>query len=105
MEDNEKYGLTISDIWNIVSVFRHNQKIKEVILFGSRAKGTFANGSDIDIALKGEDMTTKDITTALLLLDELFLPYKFDLIIFDRINEQALIGHIKRVGKVLYRRS
>ena len=104
MNKNIKYGLTDPDINNIISILRKNKRITEIILFGSRAKGTFNNGSDIDIALKGYDLKLNDIINALLEIDNLLLPYKFDLVIFDRIKEKALIEHINRVGIVLYKK-
>ena len=104
MNENTKYGLLESDIKNIISILRKNGRINEIILFGSRAKGTFNNGSDIDIALKGDDLKLTDIINSSLEIDNLLLPNKFDLIIFSRIKEQALIEHINRVGIILYKR-
>ncbi|MCD4698047.1 MAG: nucleotidyltransferase domain-containing protein [Bacteroidales bacterium] len=104
MNENKKYGLSGSDINNIISVLKNNRKINEIILFGSRAKGNFSGGSDIDIALKGDNLKLNDVIDASIEIDNLFLPYKFDLIIFNRIKEPALIDHINRVGKVIYER-
>ena len=104
MNENTKYGLLDSDINNIISILHNNEQITEIILFGSRAKGTFNNGSDIDLALKGDGLKLNDIINALLEIDNLLLPYKFDLIIFDRIKEKALIEHINRIGIVLYKK-
>ena len=73
-------------------------------MFGSRAKGTFSNGSDIDIALKGNNLTLKDILEATAEAEKLLLPYKLDLVLYARINEPALIEHIDRVGVVLFKR-
>ena len=98
------YGLGKSNIDAIVSVFSKNIKISTAILFGSRAKGNFSQGSDVDIALKGNGLNLDDLLNASLEIDDLLLPYKFDLIIFERIKEQALIEHINRVGIKLYER-
>ena len=102
MRNNDKSGLSVADLENVLSVLKKNTKIKQVILFGSRAKGNFRQGSDVDIALKGEGLKLKDILEASIKIDELLLPYKFDLIIFDRIKEISLIEHIERVGKTLF---
>ncbi|MCF6172138.1 MAG: nucleotidyltransferase domain-containing protein [Bacteroidales bacterium] len=104
MVENKKYGLLKSDLNNVVSILNKNKKISGVILFGSRAKGNFKEGSDVDLALKGTALNLNDIIDLSLEIDQLFLPYKFDLIIFDRIKEAALIEHINRVGIVLYER-
>lgn len=104
MPENLKYGLSEATISEIVSILKRNQRIHKVILFGSRAKGTFSNGSDIDLALVGIDLGLNDILDASVGIEELTLPYKFDLVIYDRIKEVALINHIKRVGIVLFDR-
>ena len=104
MRNNDNFGLSIADLENVLSILKKNTKIKQVILFGSRAKGNFKPGSDVDIALKGEGLKLKDILDASIEIDELLLPYKFDLIIYDRINEIALVEHIDRIGIVLFNR-
>jgi predicted nucleotidyltransferase len=105
MNTDIKYGLATSDIENIVSILKKNERIKQIILFGSRAKGFFKEGADIDLALKGEKLNLNDIINASLELDNLLLPYKIDLVIFERIKEQGLIDHINRIGITLFERS
>lgn len=104
MIKNEDVGLTDSDVSDIIGVITRNSKISKVILFGSRAKGTFSTGSDIDIALSGNELNTNDIIDLMIALEELYLPYKFDLLILERIKENELLAHISRVGMVLYDR-
>jgi len=104
MKPTSKYGLSEADLQNIVTVFKSNDRISSVILFGSRAKGTYNPGSDIDLALKGDNLNLNDILEASVLLEELFLAFKFDLIIYDRIKEDALRKHIDTSGKILFER-
>jgi uncharacterized protein len=104
MPKKEKYGLPESTLEDVTSILKKNYKISKLILFGSRAKGSFNNGSDVDIALQGSELALNDILDASLEIENLFLPYKFDLIIYDRIIEESLISHINRVGIVLYQR-
>jgi len=104
MKLNSKYGLSETDLKDIVAVFESNLRIYSVILFGSRAKGTYNPGSDIDLALKGDNLNLNDILEASLLLEELFLAFKYDLIIYDRIKEDALRKHIDTSGKILFER-
>jgi len=104
MNSVTQYGIPESDLDALLSELKKNSKINEIILFGSRAKGTFRNGSDIDIALKGRKLKLNDILDATLDIDKLLLPYKLDLVIYTRIIEPALIEHIKRVGIVLFKR-
>lgn len=105
MIKKEDTGLTDADLSDIIGVIIRNDKISKVILFGSRAKGTYGNGSDIDIALSGNELNTNDIIDFAIDLEELNLPYKFDLLILERIKENELLAHISRVGKVLYDKS
>ena len=104
MDGYKKYGLQKTDINNVVAILQANKKITKIVLFGSRAKGNFNKGSDVDIALIGDNLVLNDILDLSLKIDNLFLPYKFDLIIFDRIKEKALVEHINRVGIILFQR-
>ena len=104
MNSITQYGIPESDLDALLSELKKNTEIKEIILFGSRAKGTFSNGSDIDIALKGRKLKLNDILDAMSGIDKLLLPYKLDLIIYTRIKEPDLIEHIKRVGIILFKR-
>ncbi len=98
MRNDLNVGLNINDLESIRRVIKSFPKIEDAVLFGSRAKGTYSNGSDIDIALKGGNMLLNDMLDLSNALEELLLPYKFDLILYDRITESALIDHINRVG-------
>lgn len=100
--NKRKYGLLETDIERIVFIFKSNPKIDDIILFGSRAIGSYNPGSDIDIAIKGIDINLTDILNAKVEIDKLCIPYKVDIIIFSRITEKALIEHINRVGISLF---
>jgi len=104
MDETIKYGLLESDIHQIVSVMQQNQKITKVVLFGSRAKGTCHAGSDVDLALFGDDLALNDLLELTIEIEKLNLPYKFDLILYKRIKETSLIEHINRVGTKLFER-
>jgi predicted nucleotidyltransferase len=105
MDNSTKFGLPESDLGLIITELSNNKNIDEAILFGSRAKGNYKNGSDIDIALKGEGINLNDILDLSIAVEKLNLPYKLDLIIYNRIKENALIGHINRVGVLLFKRN
>lgn len=96
------YGLSQEEIDSIIKALASEKKVTQAILFGSRAKGNFRPGSDIDIALKGENLGLSELNSLYATLDELPLIYKFDLVIFDRITEPALVEHIERVGVELH---
>ena len=104
MTENRKYGLLKKDIDSLVSIISSNQKVDKIILFGSRAKNNFTAGSDIDLALKGNLLKLNDVLDFKIKAENLSLPYKIDLIIYDCIKEPDLISHIDRVGINLFER-
>ena len=94
----EQFGLRQSDLESIIEVLLKFDNIGEAIIFGSRAKGNYRQGSDVDIALKG-NIDFKTITRVSYLLNqESLMPYKFDIINYARIHHQDLKHHIDRVG-------
>ncbi len=97
------YGLKEEVVKKINSIFAEYEEVQEVILYGSRAKGNYKPGSDIDLTLKGKNINLKVINKISLNLDDLLLPYTFDLSIYHQINNQDLIDHIKRVGKRFFK--
>ncbi len=99
-----KFGLKNETIAQILSIFKKYSQIKKAILYGSRAKGNFKNGSDIDIVLTGEDLTIIELIKISSLLDDLLLPYTIDLSIYHKIKNPDLIEHIKRVGVAIYKK-
>ncbi|MEJ7694752.1 restriction endonuclease subunit S [Daejeonella sp.] len=99
-----KSGLPKESIKQIQDVFGSLLKVDAVLLFGSRAKGSFTEGSDIDLAVKGRKFNHKDILSLNAQLEELNLPYKIDLLNYNTINEPDLVEHIHRVGVVFYER-
>ena len=98
-----RYGLTEHTIKKIISIFNKIPKIEEVILFGSRAMGNYREGSDVDLALKGENLDMNELLKLSAELDELDLPYHFDLLIFEKIKHRDLLDHICRVGQTIYK--
>jgi len=99
------FGLRQQDMDEIVRILHRFPVIEEAVLFGSRAKGTFKKGSDVDIAVKGKDIDHADVASlSFLLNEESAMPYFFDIIHFDEISEKELLAHINRVGRCLYSR-
>ena len=96
------YGLKDIHIKKIQSVFANHSNVKKAILYGSRAKGTYRNGSDIDLTLTGENLDLSTLFKIENEIDDLLLPYKIDLSIFHKIENPDLVEHINRVGKVFY---
>ncbi len=100
-----EFGLSHQTREAIVSVFEKYKQVEKAVLYGSRAMGTYRNGSDIDLTLFGEQLDLSILHLIEDELDELFLPYKIDLSLHDHINNAALKDHIATVGKVLYTKS
>lgn len=96
-------GLTQHTFKQIINVFIKDPKVEEVILFGSRAMGNFREGSDIDLALKGKDLDMDALLKLSATLDELDLPYHFDLLLFEKIGNTDLLDHICKVGQTIYK--
>lgn len=96
-------GLAPQEIDLMRGVFRRFPAISEVTLYGSRAKGTYRPESDIDLALVGvdDDVQAEAVADE---LDELPLPYRFDVKAYGGIKYGPLREHIARVGVSLYRR-
>ena len=99
-----KFGLTDETINKINAVFAKYPDIEEVIIFGSRAKGTFREGSDIDFTLKGDNLTETIKSKISLEIDELNTPYLFDVSLFQKLKSPDLEEHINRVGKTFYKK-
>jgi type I restriction enzyme S subunit len=99
-----QYGLKDTDIQKIRQVFTSYKEIKQVVIYGSRAKGNYKPISDIDLTLEGEGL---NLTLQYRIeddLDDLLLPYKMDVSIFCQISNPDLIEHINQVGKVFYKK-
>lgn len=97
-----KIGLDFPVIKKIRAVFSGFPQIEQVLLYGSRAKGNFRPGSDIDLTLMGEQLTMSQLIQIENELDDLSLPYKIDLSLLHAIESKDLIDHIHRIGIMFY---
>lgn len=97
-----KFGLKEKVIEQVNSVFVKFPQVEQVVIYGSRAKGNYKKGSDIDLSLKGIDIDLFLMHTIELEIDDLLLPYTFDISIFKQISNPDLIEHINRVGLEFY---
>lgn len=93
-------GLDKTDIEKIQEIFACHREVEKVILYGSRAKGNYKPASDINLTLVGKDLNLTIQQEIESELDDLLLPYKFDISIYHQISNKDLIGHIERVGKI-----
>lgn len=98
------YGLSNTTIEKVCDVLSLHPSVEKAVLYGSRAKGNFKPGSDIDLSLHGAAITLQELGDIYSELDDLMLPYTIDLLIFDTLNHVKLREHIERVGKIIYQR-
>jgi type I restriction enzyme S subunit len=99
-----RFGLPEDIITKLNEVFEVNAKVDKALIFGSRAKGNYRSDSDIDIAIKGADITLDDILKMQVEFEEKGIKYKIDLVDYHTVKEEALIEHVDRVGIEMYRR-
>ena len=100
-----KYGLTVQVTDQISQVLARFPQVEKAILFGSRAKGTHKPGSDIDLAITGNKLDLRLLNAISIELDDLLLPYTFDLAIHHHIDNPELLRHIERAGQVFYQKT
>ncbi len=99
------FGLTDQVIKRIAQVFDDFAEVEEALLYGSRAQGNYRPGSDIDLTLSGESLDLTLLNQITLRLDDLLLPYTFDISIYQHIKDKDLLDHIARVGVCFYKRN
>jgi len=100
-----KFGLGTADIKQITAVLIVFPEIQQALIFGSRAMGNYKNGSDVDLALKGEDITHEIISAVKYRLnEETTLPYFFDVVHYETLKNEDLKSHIDEFGKALFER-
>lgn len=97
-----KDGLTDEAYDKMIKVFQSFSEVEKVILYGSRAKGTFKTGSDIDLSLFGKNLNTSYQSMIENSLDDLLLPYKMDINIYKNIDNVNLRQNIDNEGIVFY---
>lgn len=103
--DHSLFGLSSSQIAEITAVLRQFPLVEQAILFGSRAKGTQHQRSDIDLALLGTGIDRHMLAAIRLRFDESNIPYQTDVQLWSEIKNPALQAHIKRVGQQIYQRA
>lgn len=96
----DNFGLPQRTITELLKYFRAKPEIEKVVIFGSRAKGNYKNGSDIDFAIWTDNHKTFFRYAGE--LDELPTPYKYDVIDFKELSHEGMIKNINQYGKLFY---
>ena len=101
-----RFGLKEATIQKIGAVFARYPQVDKAVLYGSRAKGNYKNGSDIDLSLcGGADLTLRVFYRIMDELDDLLLPYTIDLSICVNITDPDVLEHIQRAGVTFYEKN
>jgi predicted nucleotidyltransferase len=100
----EQHGLSENTVAQIARVLTRFPEVEKAVLFGSRAKGTYKRGSDIDLALIGAALDWRIIGRIYDALDDLLLPYRFSVVTYDGSTDPEVAAHIARVGIPLFER-
>ena len=104
----QRFGLSARVIDKIHGVLAQHPKVQRAVIYGSRAKGNYKPGSDIDLtlfAVEGQEIDYHEVADILDEVDDLLLPYTVDLSAFEQLNHDNLREHIERVGLVFYERT
>lgn len=99
------YGLSEVQLQSLLAVFKRYEEIDSTILYGSRAMGTHLPYSDIDLTLTGNELDFRLLQKIEIDLDDLLLPYKIDLSTLTKIENEDLLAHIQRHGKIIYQKT
>lgn len=98
-----KFGLSEEIVEDVINIIKQYSEVEKAVIFGSRARGDYKKTSDIDIALFGDKLTHTINTKIFYELDELYMPYKIDLINFNTLSEENKIReNILKEGVEIY---
>lgn len=98
------FGLPDSTLTIIQQILADYPTVEKAILYGSRAKGNYRHGSDIDLTLIGDQLDLRILGEISARLEESPIPYQVDLSLWDQLEHAKLREHIERVGVVFYQR-
>lgn len=100
----EEFGLSPRIAGLVRGILAGFPEVEKAVIYGSRAKGTHKNGSDIDLTLFGDGLTYEILGRIAALLDESPIPQSVDLSLYAKLDNAKLREHIDRVGRVFYTR-
>jgi predicted nucleotidyltransferase len=97
-----RFGLSEATIDLVIGVLQSYPEVEKAILYGSRATGTFKNGSDIDLTLQGQKLTGDTLAKIASDLDDLPIPYTMDISNFATLDNEDLRIQIQKSGLPFY---
>lgn len=99
------FGLPDTTLTAIRQILADFPAVEKAILYGSRAKGDYRHGSDIDMTLVGDELDFRILGEIAARLEDSPIPYQVDLSLWNQLDHAGLREHIERVGVVLYQRT
>ncbi|MEO7175335.1 MAG: nucleotidyltransferase domain-containing protein [Saprospiraceae bacterium] len=96
------FGLNTVQIATLREIFERYADVRQVVIYGSRAKGNYTNRSDIDFAITESKVDRHLIARILIDIDQSDFPFQVDLQDYSHIKNSSLREHIERVGKLFY---
>lgn len=101
-KERNSFGLTERDMLTFRQILGKYPSVKTVVVIGSRAKGNFKQGSDVDLVIMDPGISETVITKLKSDFQESSLPYNVDLIACPTLKHDELKEHIDRVGRPFY---
>jgi len=98
----QAFGLASLTLSKLGSVFKDHTSIEAVVIYGSRAKGNYKRGSDIDLTIKGALLSFSELMQVEDEIDNLYLPYQVDLSQYETLENTDLLDHINQLGVIIY---
>ena len=98
------FGLSETTMHKLQTLFGTYPAIDEAIIYGSRSRGDYQKGSDIDLTFTGSNLSQDMLLRLSNDIDDLLLPYNVDISILQDINNPTLKHNIQTEGKILYKR-
>ncbi|MDH2997434.1 hypothetical protein A1D22_06830 [Pasteurellaceae bacterium LFhippo2] len=98
----QRFGLDPIQTKIITDILANYPEIESAVIYGSRAKGNFREGSDVDLTLKGKRLDNQILLQVMSDLDDSLSPYLFDLSIYHQLKNTNLIEEIDRTGQIFY---
>lgn len=103
---NNEFGIYDNTFNLILDTLQKEPKVEKAAIYGSRAMGNYRTGSDIDIALFGDEVDHEIVSKIHFILnEELPIPYFVDVLSMNDLKNESLRKHIIREGKVFYERT
>ncbi|MDX1919944.1 MAG: nucleotidyltransferase domain-containing protein [Candidatus Caenarcaniphilales bacterium] len=103
MSKTNKFGLKKEDMEYMHQVFKQFPEINKVLVYGSRARGDFKNGSDVDLALYGKNINFDIVSAVHLKLEqESAMPFLFDVHHYESLTNSKLKKEIDQFGVLIY---